>query len=130
MSPKVSVLVVDDDALVGQTIVALLSAEGYRVARALNGYEALDLIGTEHFDLVISDIYMPDMDGIELLRHLRRQESAPAFVAISGGGRTVQVDYLGLAQRLGARAILRKPFTRAQLRATVERALAPHDELA
>lgn len=125
MSKNASILVVDDDALVGQTVAALLTAEGYRVERVLNGQEALDRLHTDQFDLIISDIYMPDMDGIELLRHLRQRQDAPVFIAISGGGRTIQVDYLGLAQRLGARGILRKPFTRAQLRAAVGKALEP-----
>lgn len=122
---SLTVLVVEDDELNARTLVGLLAAEGHRAEAVANGRQAIERLRERGFDLLITDIYMPDMDGIELLRILRRYIEPPPIIAISGGGRTVQVDYLDLAQRLGARQVLRKPFTRRALNGAIQMALEP-----
>lgn len=120
-----SVLLVEDDDLSARTLCALLAPDGHRVEVVVNGRLALErLEAGASYDLIITDIYMPAMDGIELLRALRRRDDTPAILAISGGGRTVRVDYLDLAERLGAHAVLRKPFTRRVLKAAIDEAVA------
>jgi len=123
MQPPLSVLIVEDDELGARTLASLLGSDGHTSEIVSNGRQAIERLRAGAFDLVITDIYMPDMDGIELLRTLRRASEPPPIIAISGGGRTVQVDYLDLAQRLGAAQVLRKPFTRRVLRAAIAAAL-------
>lgn len=117
---SLAILVVEDDELGGRTLGALLTAIGHEPDVVPNGRQALDRLENRRYDLIITDIYMPQMDGIELLRLLRRRPDCPPVIAISGGGFRVQVDYLDLARRLGAREILRKPFTRRGLTAAIE----------
>lgn len=125
---RLKVLIVEDDELGAKTLAALLDADGHLPHVVHNGRQAIERLRGGGFDLLITDIYMPDMDGIELLRTLRQTTEPPPIIAISGGGRTVQVDYLDLALRLGARQVLRKPFTLRVLRATIQAALEPPDE--
>lgn len=123
MKSPLLILIVEDDELGARTLASLLASDGHRTEVVCNGRQAIERLRTGEFDLLITDIYMPDMDGIELLRNLRHYTEPPPIIAISGGGRTVQVDYLDLAQRLGASQVLRKPFTLRVLRAAIRAAL-------
>lgn len=130
MEQSLHVLIVEDDELGARTLASLLGSDGHRPETVHNGRRAIERLKAERFDLLITDIYMPDMDGIELLRTLRQSIEPPPIIAISGGGRTVQVDYLELAKRLGAAQVLRKPFTRKVLRAAIRAAMeGPVDSL-
>lgn len=122
--PPLAILVVEDDDLSARTLCALLAPDKHQVEVVGNGLLALERLESATYDLIITDIYMPGMDGIELLRALRRRSHTTAILAISGGGRTVRVDYLDLAGRLGAHAVLRKPFTRRVLLAAIDDAVA------
>lgn len=117
------ILLVEDDDLSARTLRALLAPDGHQIEVVGDGRRALERLDERDYDVLITDIYMPSMDGIELLRTLRRRPRLPAIVAISGGGRTVRVDYLDLAERLGAQVVLRKPFTRRVLCDAIESAL-------
>jgi CheY-like chemotaxis protein len=123
------ILVADDDPLVRATLRRILEAAGFAVTCAHDGCEASDRLRWEDFDLAIVDIFMPDRDGLEVIRLLRR-EQAPALIAISGGaplGRVwhldSEVDFLQVAQAFGAKATLCKPFRPKQLLAAVHEAL-------
>lgn len=74
-------------------------------------------------DLVVTDLVMPDAEGLQLLRDIRKLPSPPPAIAMSGGGRGPAEDYLELASRFGARETLEKPFLPSQLLAAVERVL-------
>lgn len=124
MGRSLTVLVAEDNVLGARTLQALLMADGHVPIVVHNGRHAIERLREGGVDLLITDIYMPDMDGIELLRRLRRQEKLPPIIAISGGGRMVQVDYLKLARRLGASRVLRKPFTRRVLGAAIDEVMA------
>ena len=104
------VLIIDDAEYVRQTLGQALEDDGHAVLMATNGREGLEVFGAERPDLVITDVLMPDMEGIETIRELRRIAPELKIVVISGGGRVNNVDYLELARKFGAAAALRKPF--------------------
>ena len=93
-----------------------------RLPHARGGKLGIEQLKTATFDLVITDIIMPEMEGIETLINVKRQRPETQVIAMSGGGRTGNVDFLQTAQKLGAAAILHKPFTMASLASAVEEA--------
>ncbi len=117
------ILVVDDDALVRETIALALRNAKHVVLEAGNGQRALDVLGRETFDLVVTDILMPEIDGIGLILAIRGQHAHMRILCISGGDRAGFADYLPMAGKLGAHMILAKPFTPKQLLAAVETTL-------
>jgi CheY-like chemotaxis protein len=116
---KSYILVIDDDALVRQTLTLVLESEGYEVRSAPEGRQGLQAFRKRRPDLVISDIIMPDMEGIQTIMELRILSRDCPIIAISGGGRLGKVDFLEAAKQLGATASLRKPFETADLLQTV-----------
>lgn len=108
------ILVVDDEAAARDVVAAILRGASHRVEVASNGAKAAEALKHTTFDLVITDIFMPEQDGIETIAALRRQAICPKILAISGGA-MAKADYLRMAQALGAHACLAKPFTRVQL---------------
>jgi CheY-like chemotaxis protein len=123
------ILVVDDDARVRTTARALLEAAGFEVVEAESGEAALTLLGTEVVEAVLTDIFMPHTDGIELIHALHRDSPGLPVVAMSGGGYNDGKDVLAVARLLGAAAIVQKPLTRRQLVGAIRRAIAsPRDE--
>ena len=122
-TPKV--LVIDDDLLVRRTISRILQHGGYRVALAEDGAEGVAKFRSERPDLVITDIIMPEQEGIETIIELLRVDPDTKIVAVSGGGRHGSMDFLTVASKLGAAEILRKPFEPAELLGCVARALTP-----
>jgi two-component system KDP operon response regulator KdpE len=120
------ILVIDDDTKVRSALKKTLSAQGHDVSEAADGAAAVRLIEEESIDLVITDMHMPNMDGIEIVTYLREREDCPKILAISGGwsaraGEEVLLD----AKLLGADQILPKPFTFQKLQHTVETLLDP-----
>mgnify|MGYP001010611858 CR=1 FL=1 len=116
------VLVIDDEAMVRKIVRKMLERSGHTVVEAENGKLGIEQLKTATFDLVITDIIMPEMEGIETLINVKRQRPETQVIAMSGGGRTGNVDFLQTAQKLGAAAILHKPFTMASLASAVEEA--------
>jgi two-component system, chemotaxis family, chemotaxis protein CheY len=109
-----NVLVIDDDDEVRDFLVRLLKRRGYSVTAARNGESGLASLAAESFALVITDIVMPDMEGLETIKRIRRGNPALPIIAISGGGSS-QIDYLKFARKFGADAALAKPFDPAEL---------------
>ncbi len=103
------VLVVDDDEVVRTLIAALLEEMQHEVSAVENGVDALDAHRRAPADLVITDIYMPDMDGLELIRRISASSSTPPIIAMSGSGSARRMDALPTAARFGASAVLYKP---------------------
>ena len=108
-----SVLIIDDQDFVRFTLKQMLERSGHDVIEASNGDEAIRLFESTDPDLVITDILMPDKGGIEIIAELKISYPDLKIVAMSGGGRTENMDYLELASATGADATLLKPF-RAQ----------------
>lgn len=118
------VLVVDDDAGLRDSIRALLESMGFLVSTAANALEAIVEVGAQRPDVILTDIYMPQGDGFELISAMRSFGEAIPIVAMSGGALQYGVDdHLGMAKRLGAEATLCKPFRAAALVETVDRAI-------
>jgi CheY-like chemotaxis protein len=109
------VLVVDDEDQMRKLIRLVLQQEGHTVVEASNGKRAIQHIQEAEIDLVISDIFMPDMDGLELIRGIRRTHPGIKILAIFGAGKEGPGLYLNMAEQFGAGAILMKPFAPDQL---------------
>jgi DNA-binding response OmpR family regulator len=100
-----------------------LDLAGCDVQYAVDGKEALKIWYNGSFDLVITDLVMPNSDGLELICEIRRQHSAVKIIAISGGGSLDSAHFLAIAKKLGADYSLLKPFTLGQILETVQLAL-------
>ncbi|MBW7852208.1 MAG: response regulator [Rhodospirillales bacterium] len=111
----VKVLVVDDEELVRLTLRQMLESEGHDVLEARNGREAVAIQNKTPADIVLTDIIMPEQEGIETIIQLRRQDPNLRIIAISGGGRMKNLDFLRVAANVGADATLTKPFTTDEL---------------
>jgi CheY-like chemotaxis protein len=102
-----------------------LTLAGHRVTCVDNGLELAKVCATRHFDLVITDVMMPERDGFEVVTTLKSTHPNIRIIVISGGGRIMAInDSLRVAQRLGADAVLAKPFSGAQLMAAVAKVAA------
>lgn len=110
-----SILLVEDDIDLCESIKELLEGAGYLVRVAHNGRQALQLLHQQSADLIVSDIFMPEMDGIEFLNAIRKQFQQAKVLVMSGGSRNLHADYLFVAKSLGANAIMNKPFSSAEL---------------
>lgn len=119
-----AILVIDDDASVREVVSEMLRLEGHDVTIAENGQEAIARLAAQSFELVITDLIMPEKEGIETIAEIRRGDDSIPIIAISGGGRLGPGDYLETARYIGADATLAKPFARQELLATIEQLLA------
>lgn len=120
-SPMARILIIDDDAAVRMTIAAALRRQGHDVREASDGREGLLRFGEAAVDLVITDIVMPDKEGIETIMELRQLAPGIPIIAMSGSGDSDL--YLGMAARLGAAFTLSKPCSAERLIEVVNRAL-------
>jgi len=117
------ILVVDDDRQIRAMLRQALESAGFEVVEASDGQEGVRSFQTASADLVITDILMPEKEGLALIQELRRLDPAVQIIAISGGSRHLPLDLLDIASRLGARRVFWKPFDLVQLVASVREAL-------
>jgi CheY-like chemotaxis protein len=115
--PMADILIIDDELQMRRLLARLLRDAGHTVHEAANGREGLKLFREVHPVLIITDILMPDTEGIETIRELRRAAPTLPILAISGSNTPV---YLDAATKLGATASLRKPFSAEELLGAVE----------
>ena len=103
----------------------ILERAGHQIVTAQDGRRGLKLLEADHFDLLLIDIFMPEMDGLETIRVLRKSKPALPIIVMSGSTieRTTMPDYLSFATKLGAIESLRKPFKPAALVDMVDRCL-------
>lgn len=120
----IRILLVDDDDLSRGAVHKMLERAGYGVQSTANGSEAIARYKTDRADLVITDLIMPETDGLEIIQELRKMDTEVRILAISGGGRVDAEEYLSVARKFGAIEVLPKPFTGQELKQAVERALA------
>jgi two-component system OmpR family response regulator len=117
-----NILIVDDEVSLRTVIAAALKKEGHTVEEAGDGRSAVRWMSTHSFDLVISDVLMPEADGIEMIMRLRDARNPTPIIAITGGH--LQTDLLlKVAKSLGARRVLAKPFKISELLALVKEVL-------
>ena len=114
-----SILVIDDDETIRLLFQAILEREGYRVADAPDGNMGIKQYRENPTDLVITDLIMPNKEGIETIRDLRREFPNVKIIAVSGGGRIGPDSYLKMAKGVGALRTLSKPIDRTALLKTI-----------
>jgi CheY-like chemotaxis protein len=122
------ILVIDDDAGIRRTVSRILHRAGHEVAEAQDGLEGGEMFRASRPDIVVTDIFMPQKEGIELIRDFRRDHPSTLILVISGGSTTVAgkpsvPHYLGMAQALGADGALAKPFRADDLLREIDRLL-------
>ena len=113
------ILLVDDDPVIVEAIQTKLAELGHSVTCAENGAQAIEHVGRKVFDVVVTDVLMPVLDGLQVIGELRRSQPNVRVVAVSGGGRTGYNHYLDAARMLGAHAVLAKPFSFSELDAVL-----------
>ena len=105
------VLIAEDEVVAQKLFKRYLTACGHEVVAVSNGFDALGQFQVKDFDVVVTDIYMPDLSGHELIPQLRKTKEEVLIIAISSGGPTREKKHaLDIAQSLGANTILSKPF--------------------
>ena len=97
----------DDDALV--PLSSLLEEEGHTVLLARDGQQGMEVIEDHRVDAAIVDIFLPNMDGLEMIRAVKKAHPEIPILAVSGGG-TLDIDFLDMATKLGANHVMHKPF--------------------
>jgi DNA-binding response OmpR family regulator len=123
------ILVIDDDEMIRKTIRAMLEASGHDVTVAVDGEDGLRRFRAQPFDLVVSDIFMPNKEGIATLRELRRIDAAVPVITMTGGSPSAGrldaggVDYLTMSSMLGATRTIGKPFKASELTKLVDELL-------
>ena len=111
----VRILIIDDDPQILDMLGQILEREGYDIVKASNGKEGIKLYRENPVDLIITDIIMPEKEGIETIFELRKDFPDLKIIAISGGGRIDPEEYLFVAQKLGVQRTFAKPIARAEL---------------
>ncbi|MBI1216099.1 MAG: response regulator [Alphaproteobacteria bacterium] len=120
----VKILVIDDDQLIRMACRNVLRKNDFHVIEAENGNQGIALFTQEKPALVITDMLMPDKEGLETITELRKMDPAVRIIAMSGGGATQNMSFLQMAQKLGAKNILNKPFKPDDLVRLVRETLA------
>lgn len=114
------ILVIDDDDFFREMLLAMIQREGYQVDEAEDGEKGIEKHRLNHYDLIITDIIMPNKEGIGTIMELKKDDPNVKIIAMSGGGRVVPNNYLNIAQKLGAHKTLTKPFERKELIGTIK----------
>ena len=118
------IMIVDDDLQVRNMLRLTLEREGYEVVEAADGVAAVDRFKDGGIDLVVTDIVMPEKEGIELIMELKGLDPRVRIIAISGGGRINPEDYLKWARRFGVERTFSKPLDRQKLLKSIADLLA------
>ena len=117
------ILVIDDEESVRTVLRQMLEKEGYEIEDAEDGAVGLKLLHEHLPDLIITDLFMPEKEGIETMIEVRKHFPQVKIIAISGGGRMGKLDLLPMAESFGAQRTLAKPFERKELLETVKEVL-------
>lgn len=120
MSGRKRILIVDDEGIVRISCKRILSPEGYEVEVASDGYEAIELIRKQTYDVIITDLKMPKMDGLEVLQWIKRESPSSKVIVITGFSTP---DIAEKSTSLGANKYLEKPFTPEALLSAVKAVL-------
>lgn len=120
------ILVIEDDQQMREMLIQMLQRAGHTAIGAGDGLEGMHIVREQAVDLIITDIIMPEQEGLETITQVRREHPAIPVIAISGGGRVEPESYLHSAKLLGAAYAFAKPLNRDEIiRAVTE--LTTHD---
>lgn len=119
------ILAIDDEPAIRTVLQTMLTREGHSVRCAKDGRAGLAAFAEDKPDMVITDIIMPEKEGMEIIQTIRKLDPLIPIIAISGGGRAANVDFLPLAAKFGASATLAKPFGATALLSIVRSLLPP-----
>ncbi len=122
------ILVIEDDDIMREMLVEMLSRDGHLAIPAENGNVGLSRLDKEPFDLVITDIVMPEKEGLEIILTIRKEKSIP-IIALSGGGKNLPMNYLKAAEKFGADFSFTKPIDRKAFLAAVKECLSENRNL-
>ena len=126
MTAGAKLLVVDDNADTRQSMKLLLERAGYEVEVAQNGARAVEMQRSLAAEILITDIFMPELDGLETIERFRREFPAVKIIAMTGGGVNFnRENYLLSADVAGADAVLRKPFEKSTLLQALQKVSGP-----
>lgn len=117
------ILIIDDEHNILLMLKKMLERAGYEIDLASNGEEGLRLFRNTPSDLVITDIIMPEKEGLETIREMRKMQPKTKIIAMSGGGKISADNYLETAKIFGASRIIEKPFTQQAMVSTVKELL-------
>ena len=109
------ILVIDDEKMVCDTLAMILQRGGHEAHCVERATLGMRVFRKDPFDMVITDIFLPDMDGLEVVRQLHSEFPDTPIIAMSGGGQVLQEDFLPAARRMGAAQVLHKPFNATDL---------------
>lgn len=119
-----SILLVDDDEQFRTMLSVVLRRAGYEVRVAIDGIEASNFYRSHPTDLIITDLIMPEKEGLEMIRELRKDYPQAKIIAMSGGGRTGTMNCLEVARAFGAQQVLEKPFPHQEILEAIRGVLA------
>ena len=122
------ILIIDDEQIVLEVLRKILELEGYEVVTAANGDEGIELFSQKPFDLVVTDMVMPEKDGLQTILDLRKEDPDLAVIAMSGGGTISKERYLAVAGYLDGIITITKPFSLESITEAVAKLLSETDE--
>ncbi|MGV3757607.1 MAG: response regulator transcription factor [Verrucomicrobiota bacterium] len=122
------ILVIDDNDAFRTTICLWLKHHGYEVTQAANGKEGMEMLAKSAPDIILTDILMPEQDGLETIQAVRKQHPDLRIVAMSGGMLDGRVDFLPIAAKFGADHVMPKPFSGSELLLVLEKVLRPQSD--
>jgi DNA-binding response OmpR family regulator len=119
------ILVVDDNTSMREAVCEMLQHAGYQAVSVENGRLAAQIHRNDPVALIITDLFMPDTDGLEIIYQFRHEFPTVKIIAVSGGGSRGLVELLAVAKKMGAHRALMKPFSFEELIGAVEEVLGP-----
>jgi len=123
------ILIIDDELSIRRVLRSMLEQAGHTVFDAIDGREGVALWRREPSDVVVTDIFMPEKDGVEVIMEMKRAATKPKIIAMSGGGQKGLLDWKPAALLLGADRVLVKPFDQQTFLSTIQEVLASHVDL-
>ena len=120
LMPPCSILVVDDEPGIRELLCLMLEAAGHNVVAAEDGIQAPKVLAAQPIQVVITDLLMPERDGLEFIAEIRKKFPSVKIIAMSGGGHIARDSYLRIAKNFGAHVLLEKPFSQSGVLGAIE----------
>jgi DNA-binding NtrC family response regulator len=122
------ILLIDDEEMVRNLLRMMIERHGHEVSSASNGEDGLRLLRTGDFDVVVTDLFMDDKDGISTIMDMKKAHDSTPIIAISGGGWASGVDYLDVARKMGVAYAFSKPLDRAEFLKAIDSLVGEQDQ--